>query len=118
MHVERLREYCLLKKGVTEGMPFGPNVLVFKVMDKMFALCGLDNIPPTVNLKCAPDYALQLREQHPEISPGYHMNKQHWNTVQLEGGLSEPFLEQLIDDSYTLIVNALPKNKRLALSNL
>lgn len=118
MHLEQLRDYCLNKKGVTEGQPFGPDVLVFKVMDKMFALCGLENIPPTVNLKCDPEYALELRAQYSEIIPGYHMNKQHWNTVKIEGSLSNDFIEQLIDDSYQLVVNSLPKNKRLALSTL
>ena len=102
--------YCLNKPFVTEEFPFGPETLVFKVAGKIFALTGLDNPDFMVNLKCDPGYAAELRENHPEITPGYHMNKKHWNTVSFEGGLSDVFLLELIDQSYDLIVKSLPKS--------
>lgn len=83
MNIEQFRMYCIQKKGVTESFPFGGDTLVFKVMDKMFALTGIDNPDFSVNLKCSPDYAEELREQYTSIRPGYHMNKAHWNTVYL-----------------------------------
>ncbi len=116
MNLEELRSYCLAKEGVTEGFPFGGDTLVFKVLDKMFAATGLDSPTPGINLKCDPAYALQLREQHPEVQPGYHMNKKHWNTVQLDGGLSRETVRALIDHSYDLVVKSLPKAKRESLS--
>jgi predicted DNA-binding protein (MmcQ/YjbR family) len=112
MNIEEFRNYCLSKKGVEETLPFGPDTLVFKVMGKMFALTGLDDDEFSVNLKCDPDRALELREEHPEIRPGYHMNKHHWNTVSFDGDLEEDFLRELIDHSYDLIVSSLPKKKR------
>lgn len=112
MNVEEFRDYCLQKAFVTEEFPFGPETLVLKIGNKIFALCGLDNPEFTVNLKCNPDYAIELRELHPEIIPGYHMNKKHWNTVSFEGNLSDQFLKQLIDDSFHLVLNSLPKSKR------
>lgn len=112
MDIVELREYCLTKPHVTESFPFGPGVLVFKVAGKMFALVGMDNEEPSVNLKCDPERAVELRERHPEIVPGYHMNKKMWNTVTLRGTLSDAFLHELIDHSYTLIVESLPKKVR------
>ncbi len=112
MNIEEFREYCLSKKGVDEGLPFGPDVLVFKVMGKMFALASLNQEEFTANLKCDPDRAEQLRAEHEEIRPGYHMNKQHWNTVSFEGSLEDDFLRELIDHSYDLIVAGLPKKVR------
>jgi len=85
MDIEQFRTYCLQQKGVTEEFPFDEVTLVMKVMGKMFALTGLDSERFTVNLKCDPDYALELREQYEEIIPGWHMNKSHWNTVDFEG---------------------------------
>ena len=111
MHIEDFRTYCLDKPGVTEGFPFGEDTLVFKVMGKIFAITGLDAIPFRVNLKCDPQYALELRDAHPQIVPGWHMNKQHWNTVFFEDGLPEDLLRSLIDHSYDLIVASL--NKKL-----
>ncbi len=116
MNIEDLRVYCLNKPGVTEGFPFGETTLVFKVMDKMFALMALDANPFYVNLKCLPDKAIELREQHPAIKPGYHMNKQHWNSVYVDGSLSNDLIRQLVDDSYTLIVEKLPKSLKDKLS--
>lgn len=115
MDVIELREYCLAKAYVTESFPFGPGVLVFKVAGKMFGLINVDNEDPSVNLKCDPERAIELRERHPEIAPGYHMNKKMWNTVSLYGTLSDAFLRELIDHSYTLIVESLPKKTRLEL---
>jgi len=114
MNIESLREYCLSKPGVTETLPFGPDTLVFKVMDKMFLLTGLDN-PESFNVKCDPERAVQLREEYSEVLPGYHMNKTHWNTVLIKGRLTEAQLKGMIDDSYELVVASLPKNKQAQL---
>lgn len=112
MDIEAFREYCLAKPGVEETLPFGPDTLVFKVMGKMFALTGLDDDEFTVNLKCDPARAQELREHYAEVRPGYHMNKKHWNTVHFEGDLDKDFLRELIDHSYDLVVKGLPKNAR------
>lgn len=118
MNIEEFREYCLAKKGVEETFPFGEDTLVFKVMGKMFALTGLDSLVFTVNLKCDPDKTIELREQYPEIQPGYHMNKLHWNTVSFDGELDDRFLCELIDHSYDLVVASLPKKIRLEMDQL
>src|SRR5438270_12590380 len=99
MDLPDFREYCLTKAGATEGTPFGETVLVFKVAGKMFALMSLDEVPTTVNLKCDPDLALELRDGYKQVRPGYHMNKKHWNTVEIEGGIAETELRKIIDDS-------------------
>ncbi len=111
MNIEELREYCLSKKGVTELFPFDEVTLVFKVGDKMFALTNLDG-EPTVNLKCDPERAIELREQHSSIIPGYHMNKTHWNTVIMDGSVSDKLIYELIEHSYNLVFESLPKIKR------
>jgi len=85
MDLAQFREYCLSKPRATEGTPFGPDVLVFKVGGKMFALAALDDVPATVNLKCDPDLALDLRDRYDEIRPGYHMNKKNRNEVEIQG---------------------------------
>ncbi len=118
MDIESFREYCLAKPGTEETLPFGPDTLVFKVMGKMFALTGLDSPEFKVNLKCDPDRSLELREQYPEVQPGYHMSKKHWNTVSFEGALEESFLCELIDHSYDLVVASLPKKTRALLDEL
>lgn len=118
MNVEELRLYCLSKKAVTESLPFGPDTLVFKVMDKVFALTGLDSETPAVNLKCDPERAVELREEYHGIVPGYHMNKIHWNTVYMESDVPQKLLETLIDHSYDLIIKGLPTKKREALKNM
>ena len=115
MDVESFREYCLNKPHVTEGTPFGEDVLVFKVAGKMFALAALDEVPATVNLKCDPDLALDLRDQYEQVRPGYHMNKKHWNTVEIESGIPEAELRRMIDRSYELVVKSLPKTARAKL---
>lgn len=116
MNIEELRSYCLSKPGVTESFPFGPDTLVFKVGGKVFLLTGLDSYPVTFNVKCDPERAVDLREQHPDsILPGYHMNKKHWNTVQINGELLNTQLQELIDHSYDLIVGSLPLKTRQSL---
>ncbi len=112
MQADNFREYCLAKPGATEEMPFGPDNIVFKVGGKMFALLPLDEIPPSVNLKCDPDRALELRDRFEEVQPGYHMNKRHWNTVQISGAIPESELRAMIDHSYELVVASLPKAAR------
>ena len=112
MNLETFREYCLAKPGAEETTPFGPDNLVFKVAGKMFALLALDEVPARANLKCDPDRALELRDRYEEVQPGYHMNKKHWNTVELEGGIPERELKEMIDHSYELVVDSLPKAKR------
>ena len=109
MDLAQFREYCLSKSQATESTPFGPDVLVFKVAGKMFALAALDEIPATVNLKCDPDVALELRDRYEQVQPGYHMNKKHWNTVEISSGVPEAELRKMIDHSYDLIVKSLPK---------
>lgn len=115
MSIDELRAYCLAKVGTDEATPFGETVLVFRVGGKMFALTGVDNIPPTVNLKCDPERAVELRERHEAIRPGYHMNKKHWNTVTLDGSIPRREICALIDDSYNLVRDSLPKKVRAEL---
>jgi predicted DNA-binding protein (MmcQ/YjbR family) len=111
MDLAAFRECCLTKLGATEGTPFGPDVLVFKVGGKMFALAALDEVPPRVNLKCSPDLALDLRDRYEQVTPGYHMNKKHWNTVEIESGIPDIELQEMIDHSYELVTKSLPKVK-------
>jgi predicted DNA-binding protein (MmcQ/YjbR family) len=96
-------------------MPFGEDVLVFKVGGKMFALAALEEVPARANLKCDPDLALELRDRYEQVQPGYHMNKKHWNTVEIESGLPEPELRKMIDHSYDLVLKSLPKATRAKL---
>ena len=115
MDLEQFREYCLNKPHVTESTPFGEDVLVFKVGGKIFALAALDEFPSTVNLKCDPDLALELRDRYEQVRPGYHMNKKHWNTVAIDSGVPERELRKMIDHSYDLVVESLPKAVRAKL---
>ncbi len=112
MDLEDFREFCLTKPNVTEGTPFGEDTLVFKVAGKIFALASLDELPPRVNLKCDPDLALELRDRYEAVQPGYHMNKKHWNTVELSGRIPDAELRHMIDHSYDLVVASLPKKRR------
>lgn len=114
MNIEELREYCLLLPGTTEDFPFDEVTLVFKIGGKMFLLTGLDG-PFTVNLKCDPELAISLRESYTAVRPGYHMNKVHWNTVDIDGSISEKQLKEWIDHSYNLVRKSLPKAVRLQL---
>jgi predicted DNA-binding protein (MmcQ/YjbR family) len=110
-------EYCLNKPASSSGYPFGEGTLVFKVVNKMFALIPEENSPLRINLKCDPDDALALREQHPAIIPGYHMNKKHWNTLILDGSLPEKLVYELIDHSYELVVSKMSKAERQKISH-
>jgi predicted DNA-binding protein (MmcQ/YjbR family) len=110
MNIEELREYCLSLDKATEGMPFGPTVLVFKVGGKMFLLAALDTQPLQFNVKCEPEQAQYLREKYSSVIPGYHMSKVHWNTIIVNGEVDNLALQQWINDSYKLIVASLPKS--------
>lgn len=112
MDIETLREYCLSKKAVTEDFPFGEITLVFRVKEKIFLLVSLDADPLQFNAKCNPEKAIELREEYEAIQPGYHMNKKHWNTVVIDGSIPSKLIKEMIDDSYQLIVQALPKKVR------
>lgn len=109
MDISEIREYCLQKEDVTEGFPFGPSALVFKTGGKVFLLMMLDELPLSINLKCDPEKALELREAYACVHPGYHMNKKHWNTVIVEPGLTSDILKDWIDHSYDLVR---PKSRR------
>ena len=112
MDASDLRAWCLKQPGAIEDFPFGSTPSVFKVAGKMFALSGLQRTPLEVSVKCEPELAVGLREAHPAIRPGYHLNKRHWNTITLDGSLPDQFVRDLIEDSYDLIVSALPKRTR------
>ena len=103
MDVEILREYCLAKKGATESFPFGEDTLVFKAKEKIFALVNLDG-DLSINLKCDPGLAIELRERFSAVTPGYHMNKKHWNTIILDGTVPDKEVFSWIDHSYNLII--------------
>ncbi|MFZ1751207.1 MAG: MmcQ/YjbR family DNA-binding protein [Saprospiraceae bacterium] len=118
MNVEEFVQYCQQKKGVTDGFPFGGDTLVFKVINKIFALSGIDTLPFKVNLKCDPEWALDLRETYEDVAPGYHMNKKHWNTVTMEGALDEALIAKMIDHSYDLVASSLPKKDKEILQSL
>ena len=112
MTFETLKATLLGKPGAVEDFPFDPVTLVLKVSGKMFALIILDEDPMRMNLKCDPLKAEFLREAFPSITPGYHMNKRHWNTVRLDGSLPDDLLRAMIDDSYELVVRGLPRSRR------
>lgn len=116
MNIEEFRDYCLTKHGATEHFPFDENTLVFKVV-KMFALADVRDFE-SINLKCDPERAVELREKYDGVIPGYHMNKKHWNTVSTDGSIPDNELYQWIDDSYELIVASLSKKEREQLQNL
>lgn len=111
MDIESFRTYCLRKPGVTEEFPFDNETLVFKVMGKMFALTDV-SLFTSINLKCDPERAIELREQYPAVLPGYHMNKKHWNTVLNDGSVGDRDLTQWIDHSYDLVVAGLSRQLR------
>lgn len=120
MNIEQLRQYCISKKEVTENFPFDVDTLVFKVLGKMFALIGLEKWEAgqkTINLKCDPDYAEELRAEYEAIYPGYHMSKKHWNTIDLTTDeISPKLLTDLIDHSYEMVVKGMPKKMRDSLN--
>ena len=108
MNIEDYRAYCIAKNGVTEGFPFDQNTLVFKVMGKMFALANVDSFV-SINLKCDPEMAIDLRERYHAVHAGYHMSKKHWNTVTVNDDASDELIYQWIDASYNLVVKSLTK---------
>jgi predicted DNA-binding protein (MmcQ/YjbR family) len=112
---DALRAACLAFPGAEETFPFGPETSVFKVAGKLFAISALDAEKLNVSLKCEPDLAERLRAEHAAIRPGYHLNKRHWNTVDLDGSLPEATVRELIEDSYDLVVAGLPRARRAAL---
>ena len=112
MNAENFRAYCLGKKAATEGTPFGPDNIVFKVGGKMFALLAFEEVPPRANLKCDPDLALELRDRYEQVEPGYHMNKKHWNTVTIDGTITADAILQMIDHSYQEVAKGLTKKER------
>lgn len=117
MFIDIYREYCLSKQGVTEETPFGPETLVFKVMNKIFAITSIDDFE-FINLKCDPERAIELREQYDGITPGWHMHKTHWNSVFTDGRVSDQLIKELTDHSYDLIVASLPKKLQKELEDL
>jgi len=112
MNIELFREYCLKKPGVTEEFPFGETTMVFKVSGRAFALTSLDEVPGSCNLKCDPEYAEELREKYFSITPGYHMNKKHWNTVEWDGNVPDQLILELTDHSYERVVEGLTRKSR------
>jgi len=103
MNIEEIREFCISKPGVTEGFPFNETALVFKVAGKMFALLDLSEDRRGISLKCDPGLAIELREQFPDVTPAYHFNKSHWNTVYLNGTIPAKEVISMIDHSFNLI---------------
>jgi predicted DNA-binding protein (MmcQ/YjbR family) len=112
MDAEALRNWCLAQPGAIEDFPFGPETSVFKVGGKLFALSALERAPLEVSVKCEPDLAVALRDSYAAIRPGYHLNKRHWNTVTLDGSLEDRMVRDLVEDSYDLVVEGLPKRVR------
>jgi predicted DNA-binding protein (MmcQ/YjbR family) len=116
MDLEFFQRHCLSKKGVTEEFPFGEDTFVYKVVGKMFAITSIDF--PSVNLKCDPEQAILLRERYTAVQPGYHMNKQHWNTVMMDGSVPDKMILKWTNDSYDLIVESLNKSQKSILDRL
>jgi predicted DNA-binding protein (MmcQ/YjbR family) len=117
MNIEEFRYFCLQLKGTTEDFPFDETTLVFKVMGKMYSLVDIDTFE-SINLKCEPERAIELREQYPSVLPGYHMSKKHWNTIMMDGQIPDPLLKQWITDSYDLVVKGLTRKQQEALKAL
>jgi len=117
MDIESFREFCMSKKGVTECFPFDNITLVYKVMGKIFALTDVESFE-SINLKCDPETAINLRELYPAVQPGYHMNKSHWNTVVLDGSIPNSLIYSWTEHSYELVVRKLPAKLRKELQNL
>lgn len=117
MNIEELRDYCIAKPGVTEEFPFDETTLVFKVMGKMFVFTNLEG-DWKLNLKCDPQWAVELREQYPAVQPGYYMNKMMWNSVVMDGSLKSSMVLEMIDHSYQQVVNKLTKKLKEELKTL
>ena len=120
--IDAIQTYCLKKEQTTEEFPFDESTLVYKVLGKIFALCSLEaweQGTPSITLKCDPDYAQELRNDYDSIHPGFHANKRHWNTIYLKNcGFSPEFLFELIDHSYTMVVQNMPKKLRVQLKSI
>ena len=112
MQLDEFHTYCLSLPGAEETTPFGPDVVVYKVGGKMFALASPDDFPHRVNLKCDPERAMDLRDRHPEITPGYHMNKRHWISVAAGPQVTERLLEELVENAYLLVLDKLSRAER------
>ncbi len=117
MDLDKIREYCLKKKGASESLPFDDETLVFKVMSRMFLLINLTP-PHSINLKCDPETAIDLRERYPSVKPGYHMNKKYWNTIELDNSIPVDLIRKWIDDSYDLVVMGLKRSEKEELGKL
>jgi predicted DNA-binding protein (MmcQ/YjbR family) len=117
MNIETIKNYCAAKKAVTSDFPFGEDTLVYRVMGKIFALIPLD-ASPRMNLKCDPAFAEILRQTHPAVTPGYHMNKKHWNTILIDGSIPDDEILEMIDHSYDVVVKGLTKAEREKLKQL
>lgn len=115
MEIDDILDYCLAKTGAYDDFPFGEDTLVLKVCGKMFALTNLSRHPLTMNLKCDPQRAIELRTQHDAVEPGYHMNKRHWNTLTLDGRLDSSLIAECIDHSYDLVVAGMTRAQRASL---
>ena len=118
MNLEELRSYCLQKKGALVDFPFDDVTMVIKVDGKMFILIAIDNDPLWINLKCDPYNAEALRERYNAVTPGYHMNKRHWNTVSMDNTIPDDIIKEMVDDSYELVFSKLSKkNKELIMQS-
>ena len=117
MNIEHLRDFCMSKKGVEETFPFDEDILVFKVMGKMFALISISD-PHSVNLKCNPEKAIELRASYGAVNPGYHMSKVHWNTVNFNEDVDDKLILEMVTDSYNLVVSSFTKKMKAELDNL
>lgn len=118
LNLELLRKYCLSKKGVTEDFPFDEETIAFRVAGKIFVLTNIYSVPLRVNLKCDPERAIELREQYECITPGWHMNKKHWNTVEMDGSLNSNFIQELLDHSYNETYKSLKKSEKDKLDSI
>ena len=114
MNIEDLREYCLAKKAVSESTPFDQVTLVFKVAGKMFAILPTDVLQLSITLKCDPEKAIHLRELYPAVKPGFHTSKKHWNTIAVDGSVSQDLIKEWVDHSYDLIVQSFTRKQREA----
>ncbi len=117
MDIEKVREFCLKKQEVTESLPFDEDTPVYKVLGKMFLLLNL-NPPVSINIKCEPELAVELRERYEAVTPGYHMSKVHWNTIELDGSVPDKFIYDWIDLSYNLVISSLAKKDRERLTGI
>ncbi len=117
MHIEDYRNYCLSLKGTSESLPFDEKILVFKVMGKIFTLTNIE-LFEQINVKCDPEYAIELREKYDGVLPGYHMSKKHWNTVLINHDVSDKQIYEWVKDSYDLVVEKLTKKQKEELSKL